>query len=169
MVIVRPTQKALRRFPQPASSELRESTTILGDWYVNLLFTRRARLVLVVSERSLLSVLLPANDFGNFMPRLRSSVERLLVTLGAPRTSVAAELREMQQAVVARTINRRVLGSMNDLAYQVRVRLELEPATAVGSLEVELSGVPLSFIGYRQPAEVAVGLLSGVGATKAVH
>jgi hypothetical protein len=141
----------------------------LGDWYANLLFTRCDRLVLVLSARSLLSVLLPANGFGNFMPRLRSSLERALATLGAPPLGVVAELREMQQAELGRTISRNVLGSMIDLAYQVRVRLEDEPSIPINTIELELSQVPLSYIGYRYPADVAVVLMSGRGPNPSVH
>jgi len=141
----------------------------LGDWYANLLFVRRARLVLVVNERSLLSVLLPANEFGKFMPRLRTAVERVLAALGAPPMAVVAELREMQHSELGPTINRRVLGSMNDLAFQVRVRLDDEPETSLDAIELELSKVPFSAIEYRRPAEVAVGLLSGVSSTGGVH
>ena len=40
MVVVRPTQKVLGKIGQPPSTAAHASTTALGDWYVNLLFTQ---------------------------------------------------------------------------------------------------------------------------------
>ena len=70
MVVVRGTQKMLRRVSRESLDEPARSSTVLGDWYANLLFTRRARLVLLVSDRSLLSVLFPVRDCVNFAPQV---------------------------------------------------------------------------------------------------
>jgi hypothetical protein len=42
----------------------------LGDWYASLLFTRRARLIICVCERSLLPVFVEARAPSSFIPPL---------------------------------------------------------------------------------------------------
>ena len=78
MVVIRGTLKVLKKVDDCDFDVAAESTTALGDWYANLLSIRRARLVLLVSDRSLLSVLVPARDWGNFTQRLRLALSDLL-------------------------------------------------------------------------------------------
>lgn len=160
MVVVRATRKVLSRVPDEFIGPPSRSTTALGDWYANLLSTREVRLVLVVSERSLLSVLVPAPDWANFPERFRKAVGDVLIRLSASRDGVAAELREMQEVTFDRTRNRTVLGSMNDLAFQARGRLGTCPDISLTDLAYELSQVPCRPLKYRHPREVAVGLLA---------
>jgi hypothetical protein len=57
VVVIRCTQKMLKRVGPPAS-EPPASTTRLGDWTANLLGVGRQRFVLLVAERSRLPILL---------------------------------------------------------------------------------------------------------------
>ena len=90
---------------------------------------------------------------------LCEAVGRLLLGIDIPESKVAGELTEMREFSVARTDNRTVLGSMNDLAFQVEVRLEARPATSFDELALELSDVPCGPLSYAYPAEVARRLL----------
>ena len=150
----------LRRVSRESLDEPARSSTALGDWYANLLFTRRARLVLLVSDRSLLSVLFPVRDCVNFAPRFRSAVTDLLTSLGIAPVALATELREMNEVQFGRTISRSVLGSMNDLAYHARWLLGQRPSLRETDLALELSQIPCGPIGYRHPGEVAAELLA---------
>ena len=150
----------LRRVSRESLDEPARSSTVLGDWYANLLFTRRARLVLLVSDRSLLSVLFPVRDCVNFVPRFRSAVTDLLTSLGIAPVALATELREMNEVQFGRTISRSVLGSMNDLAYHARWLLGERPSLRETDLALELSQIPCGPIGYRHPGEVAAELLA---------
>ncbi len=51
-------------------------TTCLGDWYANLLFTERLRLVICISERSLLPVFVAAKDPASFVPGFKQRSNR---------------------------------------------------------------------------------------------
>ena len=156
----------LRRLSRQAVDEPARSSTVLGDWYGNLLFTRHSKLVLLVSERSLLSVPLPVRDCVNFVPRFRSAVGNVLAAVGVSAGPVAAELGEMENVEFARTISRSVLGSMNDLADQARWLLGERPDITVRDLALELSQVPCGPIGYRHPGEFAAALLQEAAGLK---
>ena len=133
---------------------------MLGDWYADCLFIGRRRLVLVVSESSLLSVVVPARDIKNLAVHVQSGLELLLSTLGVSQEIVHAELREMKEVQYARTASRVVLGCMIDLAFHIKCRFESGAEPSMNDLALELSKVFLSPIGNHHPREVAVGLLS---------
>jgi hypothetical protein len=60
MFTLRCTRKLLKRLGTRPSSEAVEPSTVLGDWYANLLHLRPQQLVLAMSERRLLCVVVPA-------------------------------------------------------------------------------------------------------------
>ena len=62
MLTIRCTRILLKRFDAEVHPEPEPPTNRLGDWHAKLLFTRRARLIICVSERSLLSVFVEARD-----------------------------------------------------------------------------------------------------------
>ena len=163
MVVIRGTQKVLKRIRDKNVDVTVASTTALGDWYANLLSVCQARLVLLVSERSLLSVVVPARDWGNFLPPFRDAVSDLLAGLAVPSADAKAELGEMDQLRFSRTASRVVLGSMIDLTYQARTILAARPGISLGRLALELSKVPSGPIGMQYPRDVAAGLLSRPG------
>ena len=143
-------------------------TTALGDWYVNLVRFGRQQVVMATSERSLLTVLLPARDLRqSLVPNLQSAVQQLLIVLGIPQDTVSREIAAMQPAAFASAVNRRVLGSMNDFAWQVGGYLDRTDDAL--ELARRLSDTPMSAVGSEArlgiPAEVARELLAAQYAT----
>lgn len=115
MVILRATQKVLRLLPQSGHSP-GASDTALGDWYVNRIVIARQPLLLLVSEKSLLSVLTPARDVKGLSKRLPEAVAARLRRLGIDEAIVAAEIGAMSAVVVGKTTDRSVTGQMVDFA-----------------------------------------------------
>ena len=62
MVVLRCTQKLLLRLKQADLSPGTESTTLLGDWYGNILRIGRQQFLLFISERSRLPVVIPIRE-----------------------------------------------------------------------------------------------------------
>ena len=91
---------------------------------------------------------------------MRSLLERLDV----PPEWVSRELAVMQPVSFARAKNRRVLGSMNDLAFQASHHLA--HGDDLAAIAVRLSHTPMSAIGERPghlgfPDMLARALLAG--------
>lgn len=63
------TAKLLRRLGPPAVGPANQPLTRLGDWYATLVHAPRMQLVLMVSERSLLPILLPAREASTLLER----------------------------------------------------------------------------------------------------
>lgn len=115
MVVLRATQKVLRLLPQSGHRPL-VSDTALGDWYVNRIVVDRQPLLLLVSARSLLSVIVPARDVRGLPDRLAPIVARRLRRLAVDDAVVAAEIGAMSVVVVAKTVDRSVTGQLVDFA-----------------------------------------------------
>jgi hypothetical protein len=156
MVTLRCTQKLLRRLDltdRPAAP-----TTVLGDWYANILFSRPHQLVLCVSERSLLPVVLLAKGTQALASRLTFAAGLMLEKLGVAPSLIERELFEMRSFAYGRTQNRRVLGSLNDLMFQLSWYMHHSPSKTLLEHSLHLAETPCSPIGMGSPDRVTVEL-----------
>ena len=118
MFTLRCTAKLLKQMRATPEPNPPASTTLLGDWYANRIQMGRTPVVLAVSEKSLLSVLLPARGVAALPTSLPDAVAKVLAFLEIPEAILEEEVAAMREGcVVAKTASRRVLGSMNDMAY----------------------------------------------------
>jgi len=173
MIALRCTQKVLRRLgiagsiPEPAAP-----TNALGDWYVNLLHFGHKQLVMATSERSLLTVLLPARDLReSLVPNLCDVTQMLLLEIGVDKERAEREAEAMQPAAFARTASRSVLGSMNDFAVAVgwHVQDRLRPMEIMLRLaETPMSAIREEGFDFGRPAAVARELLGVADSRPAV-
>lgn len=137
-------------------------STALGNWYVHLATLGRRQIVLATSERSLLTVLLPADRMRyGIETRFQAAVAELLSALQFPAQVVSREVGAMQPISFAAASNRRVIGSVNEFVWQLgsyltRTENPLE-------LALQLSQTPMSAVGskssYGFPDAVARELL----------
>jgi|ERR1022692_1885161 hypothetical protein len=143
-----------------------EPSTRLGNWYVHLVQFGRLQLVLATSERSLLTVVLPARRLREtIVENLQVSVGQLLWALGIPADAVNRELEAMTPVTFVAATNRRVIGSMNEFAFHLGV--DLRDIRDPLALSLRLSDTPMSAVGskslYGIPREVARELLMSRG------
>jgi hypothetical protein len=115
VVFLRATQKVLRLLPTSGSAE-QESTSALGDWYVNRIVIDRQPLLLLLSSKSLLAILEPARDLKKLPLRLPTLVEERLARLPISRHIISCEVAAIREVVVGKTIDRSVVGQMVDFA-----------------------------------------------------
>jgi hypothetical protein len=160
MVTLRCTQKLQRRLGPRAIRDNASSTTALGDWHGNLWFTKHARLVVFVSERSRLAELLHARDFPTLEARFRAAVVELLGQLNVSEEAIRYEEQAMAEIVYASTNNRSVLGTMNDYCRGLRWMFETSPMMTLTQYALELSTTPCGPLEYANPREVTQFLLS---------
>jgi hypothetical protein len=140
-------------------------TSALGDWYLNLLHIGRDQLVMATSERSLLTVLLPARELRTSLAHnLAETTWRLLVEIGVAPERAATEAEEMRAIAFARTASRSVLGCMNDFA----VALDWHWRDGLAPMEIMLRlaetpkrAIPDGKFNFGIPREVARRLLAG--------
>jgi hypothetical protein len=150
VVTLRCTQVVRERLHLPKDlPEPPPSTCALGDWYVHLVRFGRSEFAVATSERSLLTVLLPARGLRTGLaPSLRAAVGSLLVALGVAPELVAREITAMEPTAFGRTTNRRVLGSLNDLAFQASVHIG--KGDDLLTISRHLAETPMSAIGPKR-------------------
>ena len=165
-MILRCTQRLLKGIGLPIVADPPTPEAALGEWYANavaLPFTGRW-VVMYTSASTLLTVVAPGRAVRTTLPVFRERLPRLLRRLGLPDEWVDAQARAVEEVFIARTNNRRVLGSMNDLANQVWHTAAEHHAFQMldfDRLELELAEVPLSMFRYKHPAAVAADLARG--------
>lgn len=151
MVTFRCTQKLLRRLKDLPQTPVAPPTTRLGDWYVNILFTRPRHLLLYASERTLLPVLLPARDLKTLAVRLRQGLSEVLTALSIPPPMIAAELRQMEPCAFGPTASRQVLGAMNDFANLMAWRHDGDQDFDLLDMALRLAETPCSPLDHNSP------------------
>lgn len=166
--VLRCTQKLLDRLNSKPDPETAPPDTVLGDWYANLIRVGRIQVVLAVSERSLLPVVVPARDGRSLVPRLCEALEPILTEIGVPADDAATERRAMQRWSVGKTANRRVLGSLNDLAFQLEVGLLNSPDRTLLAQSLWLAKTPLKVIDYGAPDQATLAAFAAHRALQAI-
>ena len=143
VIVFRCTRTLLDRLPDRLVMTPVRSTTALGDWYFKLLFTRPQWLLLGVSERSRLPVVLSARDLDTMHLRFLEASERAFHDLRVSGAAISAELTAMRDAVFSKTIDRRVIGSLNDFAHAVKWALHDRPGEPLAALNLWLAETPI--------------------------
>jgi Domain of unknown function (DUF6933) len=168
MVTLRCTRKLLAVAGVNAKFTSAPPTTVLGDWCASLV-TRPHQIALCLNERSLLAVILPAQNFRNAAPAFQDEVSALLTRLGIPDNAVAVENRAMSEVRFGPAANRRVLGCLSEAADAL-CTLGAFSGASVEELEDYFSEYAYSTNRYRHPRELALELFaaSGVGTGESV-
>jgi hypothetical protein len=156
---IRFTRKLLKYLHADAHQAEVPPTIVLGDCYANTLFTRHLRLLISVSERSLLPVFVEAKDRSTFADRLRKAVRSVMQDIGVAGSLIEAELNEMSQIRIGSTLSRRVLGSLNELGLLSRYSIDGRPQVDLIALAAEIAETPGSLIKYRRPKSMTLALL----------
>ncbi|MCV0437442.1 MAG: hypothetical protein K5880_02335 [Hydrogenophaga sp.] len=123
--------------------------------------------MLAVSERSLLPVVVPARDSRTLVQRLCKVLEPILTEIGVSADEAAAERYAMQRWAVGKTANRRVLGSLNDLAFQLQVGLLNYPDRTLTAQSLWLAKTPLKVIDYGAPDQATLAAFAAYRALQA--
>lgn len=124
-----------------------QPSTRLGNWCVHLARFGHQQIVIATSERSLLTVLLPARQLRESIEfRFQAAVAELLDALHLRTKIVNRELAAVQPISFGAASNRRVIGSMTEFVRQIEsdlprigdplhlsLRLGETPMSAVGS------------------------------------
>ena len=165
LIVFRCTQRVVKRFHLPLVETPPPSSGLLGDWYANLLNVGSSRLMLCLSERSLLPVILPArNDVfpGQFSKFLADVLQGLDLSSERVHEEVAAS----REVVFAKTRNRSVLGALNDFGFCASHLLS-DPEWLSTPLRaaLRLAEMPCKPIGYNSPGLVVRSLFDSAGLT----
>lgn len=141
VLVVRATAKLLNLVGPPTVPAGGRGTTLLGPWYATVLFWR-PRVVLLVSEATLLPVLMPAAPAATLASRIAVQVATVLAAHQAPPAIIAEELLRMRDARFGTTANRSVVGVMTEFVRLATVYREDQPELDLLDLSMRLATTP---------------------------
>ena len=133
MYAVRGTKKFLDRVGRPVADPS-SSSTVLGDWYANVLFWR-PQVALFVNAVTFAPVLMPLAPASNVLGRFPAAMAEVVEVLGIDPRFVDSETAEMTPVVLAKTASRQVLGVMNEFTFMAEHTISTgrsDPADLLG-------------------------------------
>jgi hypothetical protein len=169
MYSIRCTRKLLDRGAPIRLPPESASTTVLGDWYANIVFERPEQLIVCISERTLLPVIVLAKDFKRLPDRIAAAVETMLKAIRLPDQDIVEEISDMQQNHFAKTTDRRVLGSLNDFVFHVQDGTASRREDTLHERALRLAQMPCSVLQYSYPSESALAAFIANNALKAAR
>ena len=151
MAILRCTKKLLTELkakPQQETISLNE----LGSWHANLLTIDRRKCILFTQDSTLYSFFVPGlkkPQFENFREVFGQNLFKNLLWENFSQNQIEIILDEHREIIIAKTNNRSVLGSMNDLAFQLKYRIAAMGGLSnvdLAELNHDLNRIPMSAI-----------------------
>jgi hypothetical protein len=131
----------------------------LGPWHANLIHINRRKCVLFVNDRTLFNFLVPdlsrseIRELGDYFRRFLQTVVASEGLSAVTQTKIQQEYRDVEYA---KSNNKSVIASMNDLAYRYKRSL-LEAGGVhsylLPSIISRLNHLPLRALGFQFPIE----------------
>lgn len=116
MTALRCTQKLLKAMKATPSAPPVPGSNRLGDWTLNLLYTR-PKLVVAISEHDRLGLLLEAAPFATLLQRFPEAVFVQLLSIGVPPDEARRERDTMHPLIITATA-----GYANRLSLQANLK-----------------------------------------------
>ncbi len=167
MFAIRCTRKLLDRVALKALPAPVPPTTVLGDWYANLVFTRPEQYVVCISERTLLPLVVTARDTKGLPTRIAAAAAEVLRAVGVCEEDVSAETTEMGVAYFAKTADRRVLGSLNDFVFHFEHGTGSDSRMSTLERTLCMARMPCGALEYAYPSEATLAAFAASKLLKA--
>jgi len=158
MQLIRCTQKLLKEL-RVKPSEDEPKFGYIGDWHANLLRVERRKCVLFTNSDTLYSIFvfgLKRPDFDHLDEILRQSLFRRLRIEGFSEIQIEKALEENRTIHFVKTNNRSVLGSMNDLAFQIEAHIKSSGGISnfgIDAINDVLNRIPMGALNYQYSIE----------------
>ena len=167
MKIIRCTQKVLKLFNIPISNDVKIDHP-LAEWYCNLIWIERKKCLLFTHANSLYSFLVVdfrKSDTKNLDHIFQSHFRESLEYLHLSKSAINNLLPQINGIKLTKTINKRILGSMNDLKYQYQVNIAHIGGLKYCDMDEMIYIVntnPMSMIKYGSGNELMLELLNTI-------
>lgn len=159
MQLIRCTAKLLKELKQDPVANVKPIRDVMGSWHANLLRIERRKCVLVTNDKTLYTIFIPGlkkQEFIDFDEVFRQHLFKNLLHEELLQNRIEAVLDELGTIRFARTDNRSVLGSMNDLKIQLEFHIASRgglACTPLYELNARLNRTPFSAIDNRRPID----------------
>ena len=151
MATLRCTKKLLSELKRKPSVATQD-TGNFGNWHANLLRIDRRKCILFTHDQTLYTFLVPGltkPHFQNIDEVFRQNLFNSLMSENLPQNHIEIFLDNIRDIEITKTNNRSVLGSMNDLAFQVKYQIADEGGllnSDISKLNHGINRIPMSAI-----------------------
>jgi hypothetical protein len=167
MRIIHCTKKLLKELDVPLIEleNISVCTEGLGNWYANLLRIDRRKCLMFTNEKSLYTFLIPKVLKAKLKNIEKEFLINLSYNLQAEGFSIEVINRVMQEyheIGFAKTASKKVLGSMNQLAFEYEVLIEQKEGLEnirILELNKHINRTIIGTLNYKYPIEVLKNLL----------
>ena len=159
MQLIRCTAKLLKELGLKATDlSVEPPFSFLGQWHANLIYIIRRKTLIFVNDRTLFNFIVP--DVTR--PQIRELTEQFCLMLSCVLAEEAVPddvrqriLEEYAQIGFAKSLDRSVLGSCNDIAFRYKYRILEEGIQSWRVPEIirELNRMPMRAIQYACPID----------------
>ena len=163
-MVVCATQKAMRNLHLERDEISAPPLEDTQHWYVNLLRILRVKYYLLTESASMVTVLFPAKGLTSaprFVAAASDVIHKYFARRGWERLIATSFDIDTTDVVICRTVDKRVLGSMNDFAWQTE-ELMVENHLRLEDVIDHLDECPMRYLGMDSPTLVAERLLGGL-------
>ncbi len=132
------------------------------SWHANTFYIERRKCVLATNDITLFTMFIPAlkkPDFQSFNFIFGQQLFKYLLHEKIPQEQIETILSECEDIQYKKTNNRSVLGSMNELKFQLEYHIEAEGGlerTDIFELNHRLNRTIMSSIKYKYPIEMFI-------------
>ena len=137
------TKKRLDRIKLAIITPEATSSTILGNWYATVLFWK-PQLALLVNEQTLLPVLMSLAPVSTLAARFPQQLALVLSAHSIAQDFIDNELAQMSDVQFAKTLNRSIVGIMNQFSYLAEGYRDYLETNDLLALSLKLSETPCS-------------------------
>jgi len=158
MVVLRCTHQLLRQLKRFDSPPPDASTTLLGDWYGNVIRMGRRHSLLFISEHSRLPVLIPVRQANRLAVVFPDAVCAALAAVGVPQSAIDQERVRMSDVAFGRTNSRTLLGTLNDFSFMARAHFIAARQTDLEEIARGLARTPILPLKGARPIDLTRAL-----------
>ncbi|MGO9378030.1 MAG: DUF6933 domain-containing protein [Dissulfurispiraceae bacterium] len=129
MRIIRCTQKLLKEIGNPPLVDTQSDTEGLGNWYSNIIRIDRKKCLLLTNEKTLYSFLIAnvkKSNLKNIMGEFLINLSFYLQAEGFGLDIINKIMQEYQEIGFAKTASKKILGSMNQIAFEYEIRVQMK-------------------------------------------
>ena len=131
------------KLPEPGL--LQQPSARLWLWSARSVETDMGNLVVMANAQTMLTLLFPLGALDDFAVFFELRFQRELIRMGIPARLIEREIEAQGPVEFAKNRDRSLLGSVNDLAYQVHAKLEDEHVITpplLDRVQGYLNGIP---------------------------
>lgn len=133
--------------------------SFLGPWHANLIYIDRKKCVLFINDKTLFNFIIPdllRDQIRGLDVIFKSYVQCVLASENFPDWFLAKAQVELETISYGNTNSKRILGSMNDLAFHYKYNILNEGGVhgpAVPAIIQKMNRIPMGALEYVFPIE----------------